>query len=199
MSSQLASFATTDFIQSLITEKGIEFFLCSFVEMSGVSKAKLIPAPHLQDMMRDGAGFAGFAAGSLGQGPHDADIVSIPDLNSVAVLPWRKTVAWAAGNLYVEGRPWPFCPRTILTRQLERAKELGYTFNVGTEPEFMLLKRGPEGRFVPWDDLDDSTKPCYDLRALYRNLDIMTTLVGYLQELGWDPYEADHEDANCQF
>jgi glutamine synthetase len=27
----------------------------------------------------------------------------------------------------------------------------------------------------------------------------MTTLVGYLQELGWDPYATDHEDANCQF
>ena len=27
----------------------------------------------------------------------------------------------------------------------------------------------------------------------------MTTLIGYMQELGWDPYANDHEDANCQF
>jgi glutamine synthetase len=27
----------------------------------------------------------------------------------------------------------------------------------------------------------------------------MTTLLHYMQELGWDPYANDHEDANCQF
>jgi len=47
--------------------------------------------------------------------------------------------------------------------------------------------------------LDTLDKPCYDLRALSRNLDFLTTLLKYVQELGWDPYANDHEDANCQF
>jgi glutamine synthetase len=63
----------------------------------------------------------------------------------------------------------------------------------------MLLKKSDSGEFAPWDTLDTLKKPCYDLRALHRNLDIMTTLFGYMQELGWDPYATDHEDANCQF
>src|SRR5581483_7589636 len=33
----------------------------------------------------------------------------------------------------------------------------------------------------------------------YRNLDLMTELIGYMQELGSDPYANDHEDANCKF
>ena len=37
------------------------------------------------------------------------------------------------------------------------------------------------------------------MRALNRNLDLLTRLLGYMQELGWEPYAADHEDANCQF
>ncbi len=41
--------------------------------------------------------------------------------------------------------------------------------------------------------------PRYDLRALHRNLDIMTTLIKYMQELGWEPYANDHEDGTCQF
>ena len=49
------------------------------------------------------------------------------------------------------------------------------------------------------DSLDTLGKPCYDMRALYRNLDVMTTLLAYMQELGWGPYANDHEDANCQF
>jgi glutamine synthetase len=67
------------------------------------------------------------------------------------------------------------------------------------EPEFMLLKKNAQDEYHPWDGLDNAAKPCYDLRALYRNLDLMTTLLHYMQELGWDPYANDHEDANCQF
>jgi glutamine synthetase len=186
-------------IKSLIAEKGIEYFFCSFVEMSGAPKAKLVPATNFDEMAREGAGFAGFAAGDLGQGPHDPDIMSIPDFKSLMVLPWRKNVAWVPGNLYVNGAPWPFCPRTILSRQLARARKKGYTLNVGVEPEFMLLKKNALDQYEPWDALDNAAKPCYDLRALYRNLDVMTTLIGYMQELGWGPYANDHEDANCQF
>jgi len=186
-------------IKSLVKDKGIEYFFCSFVELSGAPKAKLVPATHLDDMAREGAGFAGFAAGDLNQGPHDPDVMSIPDFKSLTVLPWRKNVAWVPGNLHVNGEPWPFCPRTILARQLERARQKGYIFHVGVEPEFMLLKKNSHEEYEPWDALDTAAKPCYDLRALHRNIDVMTTLLRYMQELVWDPYANDHEDANCQF
>jgi len=188
-----------DQVKSLIKEKGIEYFLCSFVELTGAPKAKLVPASHIGEVAVDGAGFAGFAAGDLGQGPHDPDICSIPDFHSLTILPWRKNIAWVPGNLHVDGKPWPLCPRTVLARQLERARELGYVLNAGVEPEFMLLKKNAAGTFEPWDSLDTLGKPCYDLRALHRNLEIMTTLLVYMQELGWEPYANDHEDANCQF
>jgi glutamine synthetase len=186
-------------VKNLVNDKGIEFFLCSFVEMSGASKAKLVPATHLEDMAREGGGFAGFAAGEIGQGPHDPDMASIPDFDSLTVVPWRKNIAWVAGNIQVDGEAWPYCPRTILQQQLEKARQKGYTLNVGVEAEFMLLKQNEQGHYEPWDKLDTLGKPCYDLRALHRNLDIMTTLIKYMQELGWDPYANDHEDANCQF
>lgn len=178
---------------------GIEFYLCSFVELSGAPKAKLVPATHTEEMRREGAGFAGFAAGELNQGPHDPDVVSMPDFGSRMILPWRKSVAWVPGNLHVNGRPWPYCPRTILDRQLQRLRDKGYVFHAGVEAEFMLLKKADNGQYIPWDPLDAAGKPCYDLRALYRNLDVMTTLIRYMQELEWSPYANDHEDANCQF
>lgn len=190
---------TIDKIKSAIAEKGIEYLFCSFVELSGAPKAKLVPASHIEEFAKDGAGFAGFACGEVGQGPHDPDICSVPDFRSLTVLPWRKNMAWVTGNLHVEGKPWPLCPRTVLMRQLERAGKEGYIVNVGIEPEFMLLRKTDTGEFVPWDAFDNLPKPCYDLRALYRNLDVMTTLLQYMQELGWDPYASDHEDANCQF
>jgi glutamine synthetase len=190
---------TLEQVEAFVRDQGIAFFLCSFVEMSGAPKAKLVPATHVQDMAEGSAGFAGFATGAMGQGPHDPDMVNLPDFQSLTVVPWRKNLAWVAGNVHVNGAAWPYCPRTILQRQLARAKEQGYLFNVGVEAEFMLLQRTEQGDYVPWDTLDTLGKPCYDLRALHRNLDVMTTLVTYLQELGWAPYATDHEDANCQF
>ena len=189
----------TEKLKSQLTEKGVEYVFCSFVELTGAPKAKLVPVSHIEEFARDGAGFAGFACGDVGQGPHDPDICSVPDFRSLIILPWRKNTAWVTGNLHVDGKPWPLCPRTVLTRQLELARKQGYVVNVGIEPEFMLLKRNAAGEYEPWDAFDTLAKPCYDLRALYRNLDLMTTLLGFMQELGWDPYANDHEDANCQF
>ena len=190
---------TLDTARKLVKENGVEFFLCSFVEMSGAPKAKVVPAAHLETMAVEGAGFAGFAAGEIGQSPHDPDMASIPDFSSLTVVPWRSNIAWVAGDINVNNEEWPFCPRTILRRQLKKCEDQGYTVNIGVEAEFMLLKQDEGGNYLPWDELDTLGKPCYDLRTLHRNLDIMTTLLRYIQEMGWYPYANDHEDANCQF
>ena len=71
---------TVEDVKALVAEQGIGFFLCSFVEMSGAPKAKLVPATHLDDMAAGSAGFAGFAAGEIGQGPHDPDMIAHPRL-----------------------------------------------------------------------------------------------------------------------
>lgn len=190
---------TLEQVKNIVKEHEIEFFLCSFVEMNGAPKAKVIPVTHLDDMAIDGAGFGGFAAGEIGQSPQDPEMASIPDFTSLTIVPWRKNLAWIASDMYVEGQSWHYCPRTILRQQLERAKQMGYIFNVGIEAEFMLLKQDQEGQYTPWDTLDTLDKPCYDLRALYRNIDMMTTLIKYMQEMEWEPYANDHEDGTCQF
>jgi len=186
-------------LKAQLAEQEIDYVLVSFVELTGAPKAKLVPVSHMEEFAQDGAGFAGFACGHVGQEPHDPDICSVPDFSSLTVLPWRKDIAWVTGNLFVNGESWPFCPRTVLMRQLEQARKKGYIVNVGIEPEFMLLKKNDAGEYTLGDPLDSLSKPCYDLRALHRNLDLMTTLLRYMQELGWDPYANDHEDANCQF
>ncbi|TMC60288.1 MAG: hypothetical protein E6J17_10020, partial [Chloroflexi bacterium] len=165
-------------------DQGLEFFLCSFVEMSGIPKAKLVPSTHVDDMAVEGAGFAGFAAGDIGQGPHSPDLMAIPDFRSLTMLPWRKNIAWVAGNAFVEGKPSNYCQNLV--------------FKTGVEPEFFLVRQ-EDGCFAPWDTADNAQKPCYDLRVLSHNLDICTSLVKHMQEVGWDPYANDHEDANCQF
>jgi glutamine synthetase len=167
-----------DKIKSQFAEKGIKYVFCSFIELTGAPKAKLVPVSHMEEFAQDGTGFAGFACGEVGQSPYDPDISSIPDFRSLAILPWRQNIAWVTRNLYVDGRWWPLCLRTVLMRQLDQADKQGYTVNIGVEPEFMVLnKNAGTGEFAPWDQLDTLPNPCYDLRTLHRNLDIMTTLL----------------------
>ena len=186
-------------IRELVTEKGIEFLFAQFVDMHGKPSAKLVPTHHLDDLLSEGAGFAGFAAGDLGQGPDDPDVIAMPDPSTLTILPWRPTVARFACDLKVEGEPWPYCPRTILRRALERAAEQGYELRLGAELEYFLLRRGADGGLELADTLDTLEQPCYDMRALTRNLDFVSEVASAVTGLGWDNYATDHEDANGQF
>src|SRR5215212_9837574 len=136
--------------------------------------AKLVPATHLDGLMEDGAGFAGFAAGEIGQGPHEPDLAAMPDVRSFTPLPWRDGVARIACDVHVEGEEWPYCPRTILRRQLERARKMGFEFFVGAELEYFLVRKREDGSIELADPLDTLDQPCYDMRGLTRNLDFVS-------------------------
>ena len=101
-------------IRTTIADRKIEFIFAQFVDMYGRQSAKLVPAAYLDALVEDGAGFAGFAAGEIGQLPNDPDIAAIPDLDSFTPVPWQPNLARFACDVTVEGEPWPYCPRTIL-------------------------------------------------------------------------------------
>jgi glutamine synthetase len=188
-----------DQIRQRSEERGVEFYFAQFVDMYARPSAKLIPAAHLDDLVRDGAGFAGFAAGELGQWPSDPDIAAMPDLSSYTPVPWERNLARFACDVFVDGEEWPYDPRTILRRQLERARAKGFELMMGLELEYFLLRSTADGGIELADPLDDLEKPCYDLRGLTRNYDFLTTVSRYVNELGWGNYANDHEDANGQF
>ena len=179
--------------------RGIEFYFAQFVDMYARPSAKLIPAANLDSLVTDGAGFAGFAAGELGQFPSDPDIAAIPDLRSFTPVPWEPGLARFACDIYVEGEEWPYDPRTILRRQLEKARAKGFEFMMGLELEYFLIRQRDDGSIELADRLDTLEKPCYDLRGLTRNYDFLTTISRWVNELGWGNYANDHEDANGQF
>jgi glutamine synthetase len=186
-------------VERYIRENDVEFLFAQFVDMHGKPNAKLVPARLLDSLMSDGAGFAGFAAGAIGQEPHHPDLAAMPDIKTFTPLLWRPSVARLACDVYVEGEEWPYCPRTILRRQLDRAKELGYEFMVGAELEYFLVRETEDGGIELADPLDRLDQPCYDMRGLTRNLDFVSQVARNLTDLGRNNYATDHEDANGQF
>jgi glutamine synthetase len=186
-------------IRRLSEERGVEFYFAQFVDMYARPSAKLVPAVHLDDLVTEGAGFAGFAAGEIGQVPSDPDIAAIPDLRSYTPVPWEPSLARFACDITVEGEEWPYDPRTILRRQLDKARAAGYEFMMGLELEYFLLRSDGNGGIKIADELDDLEKPCYDLKGLTRNYEFLRTVSNYVNGLGWGNYANDHEDANGQF
>jgi glutamine synthetase len=190
---------THDDVKRRAKEDGIEFFLAQFVDMNGKPSAKLMPVQAIDEMLGEGAGFAGFAAGPMGQSPASPDMLAIPDTSSYTRVPWQEGLARFACDVTVEGQPWPYCPRTILRNAVDRAAGLGYRMKIGLEAEFFLVRKDERGRLIVDDPLDTSDQPCYDAKALYRNYEFLTTLSRYVNGLGWGNYANDHEDANGQF
>ncbi len=195
---QASAGMTKDELRKQAKADGIEFFFAQFVDMHGKPNAKLVPIQNFDSMMEEGAGFAGFAAGPMGQTPASPDVAAMPDPSSYTKVPFKEGLARLACNVTVDGAPWPYCPRTILANAVDRAEKLGYRLKMGIELEFFLVKER-DGQIVLLDDLDTLDQPCYDMKGLTRNYEFISTLSKYQNELGWGNYANDHEDANGQF
>ena len=176
-------------------ERGIKYFLISYVDLFGTLRAKLAPAAAIADMAKDGAGFAGFASW-LDMTPADPDVLAIPDPASLIQLPWKPEVGWLAADPYMNGKPVEHAPRNILKRVIAKATKAGYQLKTGVECEFFLLS--PDGAGIS-DASDTQSKPCYDQSALMRRYDVISEICDAMLELGWGAYQNDHEDANGQF
>jgi glutamine synthetase type III len=187
----------TQTLSEIAKEHRLDFFLVSFTDLLGGTRAKLVPTAKVAAVESAGACFAPFAC-NLGLGPDAHDIAAIPDPSSLIVLPWQPNVGWVASDVYLDGEPFAAAPRVIFKQVLDRCAALGYRYKTGVEAEFMLLKQTDNGYNVA-DALDTAARPCYDQLNLMRQFDLISTLVRYMEDLGWEPYQCDHEDANGQF
>ena len=101
-------------------ENGVKYFMISFTDLFGAQRAKLVPAQAIADMQEEGAGFAGFAA-HLDMTPAHPDMLAVPDADSVIQLPWKKEVAWVAGNCVMEDEDVAQAPRNVLRKLIDEA------------------------------------------------------------------------------
>jgi glutamine synthetase len=185
---------TTD-LAKFAADKGVKYFMISFTDLFGGQRAKLVPAQAIADMQVDGAGFAGFATW-LDMTPAHPDMLAVPDPASVIQLPWKPEVAWVAANCVMEGQDVAQAPRNVLRGLVDEAAREDLHVKTGVEAEFFLLT--PEGDRIS-DPFDTAAKPCYDQQAVMRRYDVVREICDHMLDLGWHPYQNDHEDANGQF
>lgn len=181
--------------------QGVHTVMATFTDLHGVPKGKLVPLDALPDAVATGAGFAGPSIWGTGlprmgaRGEYYGRVVP----ESLRPLPWLPGVAHAVCDGFAGGQPLATCSRQMLRRQLVRLRERGWTFHVGIEPEFFLLRRGDDGRWLVADGEDRLGKPSYDLRAIVRNHGFLDDMRRHLGALGFELQQMDHEDATGQY
>ncbi|MGQ0668947.1 MAG: glutamine synthetase family protein [Actinomycetota bacterium] len=111
-----------------------------------------------------------FASWETGYG----DFKMIPDLSTLRVVPWLEKTAMVICDVADEetNEPVEVAPRQILKRQIERAKQAGYTVKAGSELEFYLFKESyEEAAQKRYQDLQPSSTYIMDYHMLQTTKD----------------------------
>jgi glutamine synthetase len=187
-------------LATLADQSGTKFILALFVDLRGKPCAKLVPVEAVDILATEGVGFAGYAVGAMGQEPKDPDLIAIPDPASFTPIPFVKEgLAIVHCDPHVQSEPWPYAPRVILKKLIQRAADAGFEPWVGAEVEYFLVCRNADGSLSVADAADTAAQPCYDARGLTRMFDHLSAISTAMNTLGWSNYANDHEDGNGQF
>ncbi len=181
----------------------VRLILAQFVDINGVAKGKIVPRAHWDEVVSVGAGFAGPSIEGTGLPRHGArsEFFGRADTATARVLPWQRDTLHVICDGFVAGEVFDGCSRQTLKRATKKLSALGYTLNVGIEPEFFLFERNQQGKLVVPDTLDRLAKPSYDLKSLQRGrvFDCLRELEVALNQYGLDVIQIDHEDAPAQY
>ncbi|MEM7698349.1 MAG: type III glutamate--ammonia ligase [Verrucomicrobiota bacterium] len=178
---------------------GVKYCVGAYVDIHGVPKGKFVPIDHFIDFARGSELYTGYALDGLGQSPNDDEIASLPDLDRGAILPWNREVAFFPADNTFKGEPYPINTRVALKQVLASAAEMGFGANLGIECEVFVVRQTETGGLeIPNQD-DDLVKACYDVKRFFDRYEWLDKVASDMDELGWDLYSLDHEDANSQF
>jgi len=186
-------------IQQQLKDKGVKYCVGAYVDIHGIPKGKFVPIDHLTHMAEGSELYTGYALDGLGQAPNEDEIASVPDLSHIIQLPWQPEVAWMPADNTFKGQPYEINTRVALKKVLAQAAEMGLGFNLGIECEVFVLKQNEDGSLAIPNPDDKLVKPCYDVRGFLDQFTWLDKVATCINDLGWDLYSFDHEDANGQY
>ncbi len=181
-------------VMKMIEENDIKFIKLWFTDILGFLKSFTVPKEEIEKAFNEGIGFDGSSIEGFVR-IDESDMIAIPDPQTFAILPWRpkeKGVARVFCDIYTpDGRPFEGDPRYVLKRNLEKAKEMGFTYYVGPELEYFYFK--------------DSHKPeildrggYFDLIPRDEAIDLRRETVLFCEALGMKIEYSHHEVAPSQ-
>lgn len=188
-------------LRDKLVEQDVKYVFGFYVDVHGVPKSKCVPVESLPAMAGGSELYTVGALEGMGDlGPHEDECAGIPDLERLTVLPWQPEIALVPTSLHLDGEPYAQESRNFLQRQVQEAASLGFTANVGIEPEFYVVRETSQGwePLVAADRLNSPTRG-YDLEATMLAEPFLDPMVQYMNSLGWGVYSFDHEGGDGQY
>ena len=135
-------------VHKKLKSAGVQYVMSSWIDLHGIPKTKPVPMSDFEQLcLGKGPQFAVHSISFVPElTPADSDQIMLPDLDSVYICPWDKTMAIIFADLYWEDKPYNVCPRQALKRNMQKAQDAGYTGMAGVEPEFIAMKYDENGK-----------------------------------------------------
>ena len=176
-------------------QKKVKFVRLWFTDILGFLKSFAITIRELEGALEEGRGFDGSSIVGFVR-IDESDMVAMPDPSTFKILPWKANEAVVASMfcdiLEPDGTPYQGDPRWVLKKNLKRAADMGYVFNVGPELEYFYFQRS-SGKPEPLD-----TGGYFDLTPLDVASELRKQTVTVLEELGILVEYSHHEVAPSQ-
>ena len=196
--------------QKKLKDAGVKYILSCWIDMFGQPKTKPVPISDFVPLcMGKGPQFAVHSVSFVPElGPADSDQVPLPDIDTIQICPWDKTIAWVFADLWWEDKPYNLCPRQSLKRIMRDAADQGYMMMAGIEPEFITMQWDDNG--MPVKAFDDDPMPGegirprrqafgYDVEYSLDSMGFLGEMIDILEDLGWNLHDVVAEGAYSQF
>ncbi|HIE03271.1 MAG TPA: glutamine synthetase [Candidatus Latescibacteria bacterium] len=184
-----------EFVLKMAHENNVKFVRLWFTDILGFLKSFAITTEELEGALEEGMGFDGSSIEGFAR-IDESDMIAMPDPSTFQILPWRPVKGGATARMFCDvlepdGSPHQGDPRHVLKRMLKKAADMGFTFYVGPELEFFLLKSCESP-----DPLDQGGY--FDLTPLDVASDIRREIALTLESMGIGVEYSHHEVAPSQ-
>ncbi|HEY3725486.1 MAG TPA: glutamine synthetase family protein [Acidimicrobiia bacterium] len=183
-----------DYVMRTVEERGVRFVRLWFTDVLGSLKGFAITPAELEGALEEGMTFDGSAIEGYSR-VQESDMLAVPDANTFDIVPWRGDDAPVARMFcdvqHLSGEPFEGDPRYVLKRNLDRAREKGFTFYAGPEIEFFYFES--ESNPVPLDHAGFFDLSQSDMASELRKRTILT-----LEQMGIPVEYSFHENGPSQ-
>jgi glutamine synthetase len=182
-----------------IQKNNIDFLRLQFVDLLGIVKNIAIPAEQAKKALTEGIYFDGSSIEGFVR-IQESDMRLVPDISTYAELPWRQdedgrgSARIISDVRKIDNTPFVGDPRHILQTSIDKAKQLGYDLNVGTEPEFFILNMENNRPLLETQDVGGY----FDITPVDLASTIRRKMVYALQKLNFEIEASHHEVAEGQ-
>ena len=186
------------YVLRTVEERGVRLIRLWFTDVLGQLKSFAISPAELENAFDEGMHFDGSSIHGFSR-VQESDVLARPDPTTFELLPWTVGDGENAARMFcdienVDGTPFAGDPRHVLRRNLQRAREKGYSFMVAPELEFFYFRDGDPSR--PPEPLD--TGSYFDLTMADVTSDLRRRTISMLEAMSISVEYSFHEDSPSQ-